>query len=60
MKKLLIFYPSASQPNGNKHENCLTTFKPNNNASPLWYDRSCIETERHKFICECDVPGKLL
>ena len=56
--KKLIFYSLASQPNGEKSENCLTTFKPKNNASPLWYDRTCNEKEKHKFFCEREYEGK--
>ena len=56
----ICFYSLVSQPNGNTRENCLTTFKPKYNAKPMWYDRSCIEKERHKFMCECNVPGKLI
>ena len=60
MKKLskYIFSTLDSQPNGNEKENCLTTFIPNNDNRPMWYDRPCNETEDgktapgHKFMCE--------
>ena len=55
------FYTLVAQPNGNETENCLTTFKPKNGDSPLWYDRPCNDTRDgtasqstpgHKFMCE--------
>ena len=54
-----ILYSLVAQPNGNKKENCLTAFKPNNDTRPMWYDRSCIENyATYKFMCECNIPGK--
>ena len=67
MKKLskYIFSTLDSQPNGNEKENCLTTFIPNNDDRPMWYDRSCIDIDDeagnepgHKFMCECNVPDQ--
>ena len=48
------------QPDGNTKENCLTTFKPDNNDTPMWYDRPCNENDKigepgHRFMCECNV-----
>ena len=59
-----IFYTLVSQPNGNTTENCLTTFKPDNNSRPMWYDRPCIENDGngepgHRFVCECDESDEL-
>jgi len=48
---------AVSQPNGNKRENCLTTFKLDNNPRPMWYDRSCLQRNGYKFMCECNVPA---
>ena len=54
-----IFFNSLdSQPNGNTRENCLTTFNKKSNPKPMWYDRSCTRNEKHKFMCECNAPGK--
>ena len=58
MISIYIFYPLVPQPDGNKTQNCLTTFKPKNGTLPMWYDRPCNETEDgetapgHKFMCE--------
>ena len=53
----------GSQPNGGKHENCLTSFIPDSGESPEWFDRPCVEYERngepgHRFMCECHVEEK--
>ena len=62
------FYTLVSQPNGNEAENCLTTFKPKNGDSPMWYDRPCNDTRDgtasqstpgHKFMCESNVPAPI-
>ena len=54
---------SKKQPNGNTIENCLTTFKLNNEDEPLWFDRPCIENDvigvpGHKFMCEFNLPDR--
>ena len=54
---------SKKQPNGNTVENCLTTFKLNNEGEPLWFDRPCIENDvigvpGHKFMCEFNLPDR--
>ena len=54
---------SEKQPNGNTIENCLTTFKLNNDDEPLWFDRPCIENDLldepgHKFMCEFNLPNQ--
>ena len=51
-----------SQPNGEVNENCLTTFIPDDDDRPRWFDRPCIEENDsvgepgHKFMCECTAP----
>ena len=53
-----------SQPNGGIAENCLTTFIPNGDISPKWFDRPCVEESDpvgdpgHKFMCECNFPDQ--
>ena len=52
---------SPKQPNGKTTENCLITFKLNNEDRPMWFDRPCIENDAidevgHRFICEFNVP----
>ena len=59
----IFFYTLGSQPDGNKKENCLTTFKQNKNGTPMWYDRSCNESDvagkpGHRFMCECNVSDE--
>ena len=51
---------SKKQPNGNTIENCLTTFKLNDDDEPLWL---CIENDvldepGHKFMCEFNLPNQ--
>ena len=58
-----ILYTLDLQPNGNKTENCLTTFKQNNNEKPMWFDRPCNESDvtdkpGHRFMCECNVSDE--
>ena len=53
-----------SQPNGGIAENCLTTFIPDGDNSPKWFDRPCVEESDsfgdpgHKFMCECYFPDQ--
>ena len=60
----MFFYTLDSQPNGNKKQNCLTTFKPGINKSPMWHDRPCNERDDkigelgYRFMCECNVSDK--
>ena len=59
----IFFYTLDSQPNENKKQNCLTTFKPDINKSPMWYDRPCNENDTagepgHRFMCECNVSDE--
>ena len=56
----IFLYTLDLQPNGNKTENCLTTFKQNNDEKPMWFDRPCNESDvtnqpGHRFMCECNV-----
>ena len=53
---------SKKQPNGNAIENCLTTFKLNNDDEPLCI-APCIENDvldepGHKFMCEFNLPDQ--
>lgn len=63
----IFLYTLDSQPNGNKMENCLTTFKQNNDEEPMWFDRPCNESDGtsdvtnkpgHRFMCECNVSDE--
>ena len=61
---MTFLFNLVSQPNGGLTENCLTTFIPDNDDSPRWYDRPCVEENDsegdvgHKFMCECNVPDQ--